>query len=83
MPKRYSEMFRRKVLDLVTTGRPIAQLAADLGVSDRTIYAWRQQDQIDTGRRPGLSRTEQAGLVSVNKRIRELENEVAVLRRTP
>ncbi len=30
MPKRYPEEFRRKVLDLVATGGPIAQIAADL-----------------------------------------------------
>ena len=28
------EEFRRKVLDLVAAGRPIAQIAADLGISD-------------------------------------------------
>ena len=38
MPKRYSEEFRRKVFDLVASCRPIAQIAADLGISDQTIY---------------------------------------------
>lgn len=62
MPKRYPEEFRRKVLDLVAAGRPIAQIAADLGISDQTIYGWRKQELIDTGQRPGLNRTEQAEL---------------------
>ena len=35
MPKRYPEEFRRKVLDLVAAGRPIAQIAADVGISGR------------------------------------------------
>ena len=35
MPKRYPEEFRRKVLDLVAAGRPIAQIAADLGITAR------------------------------------------------
>jgi FixJ family two-component response regulator len=34
VPKRYPEEFRRKVLDLVAAGCPIAQIAADLGISD-------------------------------------------------
>lgn len=38
MPKRYPEEFRRKVLDLVAAGRPVGQIAADLGISDQTIY---------------------------------------------
>ncbi|MHA3020634.1 transposase [Mycobacterium sp. BMJ-28] len=37
---RYSEEFRRKVLDLAPAGRPIAQIAADLDISDQTIYSW-------------------------------------------
>lgn len=62
MPKRYPEEFRRKVLDLVAAGRPIAQIAADLGISDQTIYGWRKQELIDTGQLPGLNRAEQAEL---------------------
>jgi hypothetical protein len=30
VPQRYPEEFRRKVLDLVAYGRPVAQIAADL-----------------------------------------------------
>lgn len=81
MPKRYPEEFRRKVLDLVACGRPVAQIAADLGISDQTIYGWRKQELIDTGQLPGVNRAEQAELTAANKRIRELENEVAILKR--
>ncbi|WP_264892639.1 transposase, partial [Mycobacterium kiyosense] len=81
VPKRYPEEFRRKVLDLVAAGRPVAQIAADLGISDQTIYGWRKQELIDTGQLPGLNRAEQAELTAANKRIRELENEVVILKR--
>lgn len=81
MPKRYPEEFRRKVLDLVAAGRPVAQVASDLGIGDQTIYAWRKQELIDTGQLPGLSSAEQTELTAAKKRIRELENEVAILRR--
>ncbi|WP_425298307.1 helix-turn-helix domain-containing protein [Nocardia abscessus] len=30
-----------QVSDLVAAGRPVAQVAADLGISDQTIYVWR------------------------------------------
>ena len=53
MPKRYPEEFRRKVLDLVAAGRPVAQIAADLGISEQAIYGWRRQEQIDRGLDPG------------------------------
>ena len=56
MPKRYPEEFRRKVLDLVAAGRPVAQIANDLQISDQTIYDWRRQELIDTGSSPAEPR---------------------------
>lgn len=81
MPRRYPEEFRRKVLDLVAAGRPVAQVAADLGISDQTIYVWRKQELVDTGQIPGATRGEQAELSAAKRRIRELEQEVAILKR--
>ena len=49
MPFRYPGEFRRKVLDLVAAGRPVTQVAEDLGVTAQTIYNWRNQELIDTG----------------------------------
>ena len=43
MPYRYPSEFRRRVLDLLATGRSVASLSEDLGVSDQTIYNWRRQ----------------------------------------
>ena len=45
----YPPAFRRKVLDLVAAGRPVIEVAGDLGISCQTIYAWRRQDRIDQG----------------------------------
>ena len=69
------------MLDLVSVGRSDTQIAADLDISDQTIYGWCKQELIDTGQLPGLNRAEQAGLGAANKRIRELETEVAILKR--
>ena len=77
----YPPEFRRRVLDLVEAGRKIAEVAADLGISDQTIYSWRRQDRIDRGLEAGLSSAEKAELIAARKRIRELEAEVAVHRR--
>ncbi len=49
MPYRYPPEFRRRVLDSIASGRSVASIAADLGVSDQTIYTWRKQELIDTG----------------------------------
>ena len=81
MPRRYPEEFRRKVLDLVAAGRPVAQVATDLGISDQTIYVWRKQELIDTGQIPGATSAEKSELAAAKRRIRELEHEVAILKR--
>ncbi|WP_066367799.1 transposase [Herbidospora mongoliensis] len=82
MPRRgYPSEFRRKVLDLVEAGRPVRDVARDLGISEQTIYVWRKQYLIDTGRLPGATTTEQAELLAARKRIRELETELAVTQR--
>jgi hypothetical protein len=36
-----------QVLDLVEAGRPIAEVAEALGISDQSIFTWRPQDRID------------------------------------
>ena len=43
----YPAAFKRKVLDLIEAGRPVAAVANDLGISDQSIYTWRRQDRID------------------------------------
>jgi hypothetical protein len=42
---------------------------------------WRRQDRIDKGLQPGLSSVEKAELAAANKRIAELETELAIHRR--
>lgn len=77
----YPPEFRRKVLDLVASGRPIAEVAQVLGVSAESIYTWRRQDRIDKGLAPGLSSAERSELSAAKKRIAELETELAIHRR--
>jgi transposase-like protein len=60
----YPPEFRRKVLDLVEAGRPIAEVAQALGISDQSIYTWRRQDHIDRGLLPGLSSAERTELAA-------------------
>lgn len=81
MPRRYPVEFRRKVLDLINAGRPVAEVAAELGVTAQTVYNWRNQDEIDRGLRAGLSTSESVELAVARKRIHELEIELAVTRR--
>jgi transposase len=77
----YPAEFRRRVIDLLATGRKVADVARDLGISEQAIYGWRRQERIDRGLEPGLRTEEQAELAAAKRRIRELEAELAVYRR--
>lgn len=81
MPRRYPVEFRRKVLDLIEAGKPVAEIAVQLGMTAQTVYNWRNQDQVDRGLRAGVSTSESAALAAARKRIRELETELEVTRR--
>lgn len=81
MPRSYPPEFRRKVLDLLDEGRKVADVAADLGVTDQSIYNWRRQHRIDTGQMPGITSSDHVELVAARKRIADLETELAVTRR--
>ncbi len=77
----YPPEFRRKVLDLVAAGRPVAEVARNLGISAQSLYTWARQDRIDKGLEPGLSSGEKAELSAAKRRIAELETELAIHRR--
>ncbi|MGW5247746.1 transposase [Streptomyces sp. NPDC004129] len=81
MPRSYPPEFRRRVPDLVASGRKIAEVATLLGISEQTIYVWRRQYLIEIGQMPGVPNHEQSELTAARKRIAELEAELPAHRR--
>ena len=77
----YPPEFRRRVVDLVEGGRKVSEVAAELEVSEQTIYSWRRQARVDAGLEAGVTTSEQAELAAANRRIRELETELEIHRR--
>jgi len=77
----YPPEFRRRVVDLVDGGRKVSEVAAELEVSEQTIYTWRRQARIDAGLEAGVTTSERAELVAAKRRNRELETELAIHRR--
>ncbi|GAA3739159.1 transposase-like protein [Spinactinospora alkalitolerans] len=45
----YPPEFRRKAVDLVESGRSVADVARDPDISTETVYTWRRQDRIGRG----------------------------------
>ena len=82
MPKACPIEFRRDVVAVArSTDAPMSQVARDFGISESCLARWLKMDDIEEGRRPGVSQAESAQLREANKRIRLLEQENEVLRR--
>ena len=58
MPAPKSPEFRRRALDLVEQGNPVAQVARDLGISESCLRRWMERDDVDAGRKEGLTSAE-------------------------
>ncbi len=82
MPKAFPLEFRRDVVAVARqSDAPFSQVARDFGVSESCLQRWLKLDDVEEGRRPGLSSSQSGDLREANKRIRLLEQENEVLRR--
>jgi transposase len=81
--RQFTEEFKRDAVDLVrSTGRPIAQIAQELGIYDSTLGNWVRQDRIDRGEREGLTSDERARLSRLEAENTRLRMERDLLKRT-
>jgi transposase InsO family protein len=55
--------------------------ASSLGIAESCLYRWKQQDLIDRGLREGHGSGQTAELAAAQQRIRDLEEEVKILRK--
>lgn len=82
MPAAKPPEFRRRAVDLARSGQhPVAKVASDLGISESCLRRWMAQDDVDTGRREGLTSEERKELVELRRRTRVLEMENEILKR--
>lgn len=82
MPAPHPPEFRRRAIDLARMpGASVAQVAKDLGISESGLRRWIAQDDIDAGRREGLSTSEREELVELRRDKRRLEMEIEILKR--
>ena len=81
MPRAYAHELRRRVIDLIESGRSVAEVAAMVEPTEQTIYNWWNRHLVDTGRRVGTPTIENSELLAARRRISELEKELAATRR--
>lgn len=81
MPAAKPPEFRRRALDLVEQGEPVAQVARNLGISESCLRRWMDQAAVDAGAKEGLTSAEKRELVELRRRMRVLEMENEILKR--
>lgn len=81
MPSRHQPEVRRQVLQLAGVGSKPKDLAEAFGMSQATVYNWLRQQRIDNGEENGTSTDQAVQLKAAQKRIKQLETELAVSRK--
>jgi putative transposase len=66
MPAAKPPEFRRRAVDLARAGdQSVAKIASDLGISESCLRRWMAVDDVDAGRREGLTTSERKELVEL------------------
>ena len=82
--RQFTDAFKFEAVRLTReSGRPVAQVARDLGISDKVLYRWRnEQQQVESqGRTRQAVRAEQDELIRLRRENETLRKERDFLKR--
>jgi transposase len=78
----YPPEFKEEAVRLMRSSeKPLAQISRELDVSEQTLRNWRKQEEIDEGRREGLTTDEKEELRRLRRENKVLRQEREVLRK--
>jgi transposase len=82
VPKPFPKEFREDVVRVArSSDASVAQVAKDFGISESCLHRWLGLDDLEAGKRPGVTASDSLELRELRRRNRLLEQENEVLRR--
>lgn len=63
------------------SGKPLQEVADELGVSSNSLRKWVQANDVADGARPGLNKDEKAELARLRREVRVLREEREILKK--
>ena len=94
--RKYDATFKQEVLQMISNGRPVSEVAQSLGIGENLLYRWKssanQQKHSDRLPVPAASSSQSSGgtpatlaaaeeMLTLHKRIYELEQERDILKK--
>lgn len=78
--RRFTNEFKAETVALVRhSGKSIAEICRDMGLSESTVHRWIAQPEIDAGQRDGLTSAEREELARIRRELRVVREERDVL----
>jgi transposase len=82
MPGPYPLEFRREAVALLrSSGKPVPQLADELGISPQSLRNWARQIDVDAGKAEGLSSDEREELRRLRRELKIVTEEREILKK--
>ncbi len=78
----YPAEFKAEAVKLARSGgKPVSEVARDLGVSYESLRHWVKQSEIDNGERQGLRTDEREELTKLRREVKVLQQEREILKK--
>jgi transposase len=84
MRKSYTPEYKEEASDyVISSGKPIAQVARELGIGEQMLGRWVKARRLARGldRAPALTLEEKAEVKELRHRVKDLEDEIAFLKK--
>lgn len=74
--KRYTDDFKKMVIEVYNSGKPILEICSEYGVTNPTIYNWLKNPPSDEPKKPIVKADKEIQADANNKEIHKLKKEI-------